>query len=268
MIPPMRIFEPHAHMVARTTQDYEAMARAGVEVIVEPAFWLGELRKHAGSFFDYFDALLNWEHTRAERYGIKQFVTLAMNPKEANDRALAEAVLKELPRYLDRERVVAVGEIGFDAINDVEEEFFVRQAEMARERGLPLLIHSPHIDKKRGIERLIAVLRRMNFDMGRVLMDHNTEETTPISKAAGMWSGHTIYPISKMSPERMANVLFEHGFERMMVNSAADWGPSDPLMVPHVIDELRSRGAKESDVQKLVWDNPVEFFSKSGRLKL
>lgn len=267
-MPPMRIFEPHAHMIARTTQDYEAMARAGIEVIVEPAFWLGEPRRHAGSFFDYFSALLNYENTRASRYGIKQFVTLAMNPKECNDRALAEAVVKDLPRFLDHERVVGVGEIGFDAINDVEEDFFVRQTELARERGLPLLIHSSHLDKKRGIERMIATLKRMNFPPGRVLMDHNTEETTPIAKAAGMWCGHTIYPISKMSPERMANVLFEHGFDRMMINSAADWGPSDPMMVPHTIEELRMRGARDTDIQKLVWGNPVEFFSQSGRLKL
>jgi predicted metal-dependent TIM-barrel fold hydrolase len=32
--PRLRIFEPHAHMVARTTNDYEAMARAGIEVVV------------------------------------------------------------------------------------------------------------------------------------------------------------------------------------------------------------------------------------------
>ncbi len=264
----MRIIEPHAHMYARTTNDYEAMARAGIEVVVEPAFWLGETRKHAGSFFDYFDHLINYEHSRAAKYGIKQFVTIAMNPKESNNAELAQKVIDELPRYLENERVVAVGEIGFDRINDVEEEFMIKQIVLAREYGLPLLVHSPHINKREGIKRILGVVKKLDFPMDRTLMDHNVEDTTPVTLAAGAYCGHTIYPITKVSPNRMANILEEHGYDRMMINSAADWGPSDPLMVPHTIEELRSRGAKEKDIQKLIWDTPFEFFSKSGRFKL
>ncbi len=263
----MRIFEPHAHMYARTTNDYEAMARAGVEVIVEPAFWLGETRKYAGSFFDYFDHLINYEHSRAGRYGIKQYVTIAMNPKESNNHELAQEVLEELPRFLERPTVVAVGEIGFDQINATEEEFFVRQAELAREFKLPILIHSPHLAKYEGIRRLIEALKGMDYAMDRVLMDHNTEDTTPMSLKAGCWAGHTVYPITKLSPERMANIIEDNGTDRMMINSAADWGPSDPLMITHCIEELRGRGRPDADIQKVVWDNPWSFFSKSGRLK-
>lgn len=263
----MRIFEPHAHMYARVTRDYELMAKAGVEMIVEPAFWLGEPRKHAGSFLDYFDHLYNYEHNRAGRYGIKQYVALAMNPKEANDREMAAAVVKELPRYLERERVVSVGEIGFDAINSVEEESFIEQAELARQFKLPLLIHSPHLGKFEGIQRLLDVLKGMKFPMGQVLMDHNVEATTPMTLKAGAWAGHTVYPISKLSPERMANILEDNGYDRMMINSAADWGPSDPLMINHTLNELQGRGAKAKDLQRLVWDNPWTFFAQSGRLK-
>ena len=254
-------------MYARTTRDYEDMARAGIEVIVEPAFWLGETRKHAGSFFDYFDHLTGYENKRAAQYGIRQYVTLAMNPKEANDKPLAKAVMDDLPRFLERDGVVAVGEVGFDAITDAEEEAFVRQIEMAREFGLPVMIHSPHLDKYEGIRKMIEILQGLKYDMDWILMDHNTEETTAMSLKAGCWSGHTVYPISKVSPERMANIIDEHGFEKMMVNSAVDWGPSDPLMIPYTIEELRGRGHKDANIQKLVWDNPMEFFSKSGRLK-
>ncbi|MDP6958804.1 MAG: TatD family hydrolase [Planctomycetota bacterium] len=266
IVVPMRICEPHAHMCARTTHDYEAMAKAGIEVIVEPAFWLGETRKYPGSFFDYFDHLIGYEHKRAATYGIRQYVTIAMNPKEANDRDLGKAVVDELPRFLEVDHVVAVGEIGFDAISEAEEESFVRQVELAREFGLPLLIHSPHVNKYEGIQKLLEVLGHLDFPMEKVLMDHNTEETTEMSLSAGAWAGHTVYPISKISPERMANIVEKHGIERMMINSAADWGPSDPLMVPYTIEELRRRGVVEEDIQKLVWDNPMSFFSQSGRI--
>jgi hypothetical protein len=264
----MRIFEPHLHMYARVTQDYEALSRAGVEVIVEPAFWLGQPRNHPGSFLDYFDHLTGYEHNRAGRYGIKQFVSIAMNPKEANNRALAEAVIKEMPRWLENKVVVAVGEIGFDAITPIEEEMMVRQIELARTFGLPLQIHSPHLNKFQGIKRILEVVQQAGFPMEKTLVDHNLEDTTPMTLKAGAWAGHTVYPISKLSPERAANILEENGYDRMMIHSAADWGASDPMMVPHTIDELRGRGAKEKEIERLVWDNPVAFFSQSKRLTL
>src|SRR3954451_1722702 len=45
--------DPHAHMISRTTSDYEAMARAGVVAVIEPSFWLGQPRTHVGSYMDY-----------------------------------------------------------------------------------------------------------------------------------------------------------------------------------------------------------------------
>jgi len=263
----MRIFEPHIHMYARTTQDYEAMARAGVECIVEPAFWLGETRKYPGTFFDYFDHLTGYEHSRAAKYGIRQYVAIAMNPKEANNFELAEEVVEELPRFLDNPNVVAVGELGLDAITPTEEEFFVRQAELARERSLPLLIHTPHIQKIEGVRRIIEILKGLDYDMDMVDMDHNVEETTEISRKAGCWLGFTLYSYTKVTPERMANILEEHGFDRMMANSSADWGPSDPLMLCYLAEELRGRGHREKDIEKILWDNPFAFYSKSRRIK-
>ena len=40
----MRFFDPHVHMTSRTTDDYQAMADAGVVALIEPAFWLGQPR--------------------------------------------------------------------------------------------------------------------------------------------------------------------------------------------------------------------------------
>src|SRR3954452_21441366 len=83
----MRIFDPHIHMSSRTTNDYQAMYDAGVRALVEPAFWLGQPRTSVGSFTDYFDSLLGWEPFRAAQFGIAHHCAIALNPKEANDRA-------------------------------------------------------------------------------------------------------------------------------------------------------------------------------------
>ena len=88
----MRIFDPHAHMTSRTTDDYEAMAASGVKALVEPAFWLGQPRTSVGSFVDYFNSLLGWERFRAAQFGIRHHCTIGLNPKEANDDLLRREV--------------------------------------------------------------------------------------------------------------------------------------------------------------------------------
>jgi uncharacterized protein len=99
------IIDSHAHMISRTTDDYEAMARAGVVAVIEPAFWLGQPRTNVGSFIDYFSLISGFERFRAGQFGIRHYCTIGLNPKEANNEALAEAVIDALPRFLAREGV-------------------------------------------------------------------------------------------------------------------------------------------------------------------
>jgi uncharacterized protein len=264
----MRLFDPHIHMTSRTTDDYQAMADAGIAAIVEPAFWVGQPRTHVGTFEDYFLSLLGWERFRAQQFAIRHFCTLALNPKEANSAELAEGVLALLPRYLDKDGVVAVGEIGYDDQTDAEDRCFRRQIELAREHQLPILIHTPHRDKKRGTERTLALVKEVGFPPELTLVDHNTEETLPLVLESGCWAGHSIYPQTKMDEGRMVTLVKQYGTQRIIVNSAADWGVSDPLKVPKTAAALRAAGVAEADIEQVVWHNPVRFFAQSGRLDL
>lgn len=262
----MKLFDPHIHMTSRTTDDYQAMADAGIRAIVEPAFWLGQPRTHVGTFEDYFLALLGWERFRASQFGIAHFCTMGMNPKEANHSELADGVLELLPRYLAKEGVVAVGEIGFDDMTAAEDRVFRRQIELALEYELPILIHTPHRDKKRGTERTVAIVKEMGVDPALVLVDHNNEETIRITLDSGCWAGHSIYPNTKMDETRMVKLALQYGPNRLIVNSAADWGVSDPLKVPKTAAAMLAAGMSERAVETIVWDNPVAFFAQSGRL--
>jgi hypothetical protein len=264
----MKIFDPHIHMTSRTTDDYQAMAAAGIVAIVEPAFWLGQPRTTIGSFIDYFNSLVGWERFRASQFGIRHFCTMGLNPKESNNPKLAGEVLALLPRYLDKDGVVAIGEIGFDDQTDAEEASMVQQFELAREFELPVLVHTPHRDKKQGTIRTIEIVRRVGFPEERVLIDHNTEETLPIVLETRCWAGHTIYPFTKMDEQRMAALVKKYGSDRIIVNSAADWGISDPLKVPKTIAVMREQGIPDETISRIVWDNPVGFFAQSGRLDL
>lgn len=262
----MKMFDPHIHMTSRTTTDYAAMAEGGIKAVVEPAFWLGQPRTTAGAFIDYFNSLLGWERFRASQFGIRHFCTLSINPKESNNQRLAEEVVELLPRFLQKDGVVAVGEVGFDDQTDAEEKWFARQVELAREYDLPVLVHTPHRDKKKGTIRSIAVIRDVGFPEEKVLIDHNTEETLPIVLETACWAAHSIYPNTKMDEGRMAALVKKYGCERILINSAADWGISDPLKVPKTVQVMRAEGIAEEDIEKIVWQNPVAFFAQSGNL--
>ena len=261
----MKIIDPHVHMTSRTTDDYEAMAGAGIVAVIEPAFWLGQPRTTVGSFVDYFNSLLGWERFRASQFGIRHFCTMGLNPKEANNARLADEVLDLLPRYLVKDGVVAVGEIGFDDQTDAEEKYLARQIELAREYDLPVLIHTPHRDKKQGTIRSLELVRSLKFPEERVLIDHNNEETLPLVLETGCWAGHTIYPNTKMDEHRMAALVKRYGTTRIIVNSAADWGISDPLKVPKTIEVMQAQGIGDDVIRTIVWDNPRAFFGQSGR---
>jgi hypothetical protein len=66
----------------------------------------------------------------------------------------------------------------------------------------------------------------------------------------------------------MVAILREYGLERMLVNSAADWGRSDPLLTRTTGEAMLAAGFTEDDVDQVLWRNPVEFFGQSGRLEL
>lgn len=264
----MRFFDPHIHMTSRTTDDYEAMRQAGIVALIEPSFWLGQPRSHVGTFEDYFRSLIGWEPFRASQFGIRHFCTLSLNPKEANNPAVAQDVFELLPTYLPKDSVVAIGEIGYDEMTPEEDRYFELQVDLARRWDLPILIHTPHRDKKRGTERSLALIRDVGFPEERTLIDHNTEETLPLVLDTGCWAGHSIYPNTKMDEARMVALVKRFGTERIIINSAADWGVSDPLKVPKTAEAMHVGGISERDIETIVWHNPVAFFSQSGKLDL
>lgn len=264
----MKLIDPHIHMSARTTDDYERMRAAGIVAVIEPAFWLGQPRTAVGSFVDYFSCLVGWERFRASQFGIRHYCTIGLNSKEANNEALAEAVIDILPRYLGKEGVVAVGEIGYDDITENEEYFFAAQMEVAKDLDLPILIHTPHRDKKVGTERTMALIREVGVKEEMVLVDHLNEITLPIVLESDCWRGHSVYPHTKMSEERMVALLKQYGTEKMVVNSAADWGRSDPLKVPKTGELMLEEGFTPDIVHKVLFENPIEFYAQSGKISL
>jgi predicted metal-dependent TIM-barrel fold hydrolase len=263
----MRFIDPHIHMSARTTDDYERMAAAGIVALIEPAFWLGQPRTQVGSYIDYLSSLVGWERFRAAQFGIRHYCTIGLNSKEANNEALAEQVLEILPRYLMKEGVVAVGEIGYDDQTPVEDKYYRAQLALAKEFGMLVQVHTPHRDKKSGTIKSMEVAMEMGVAPNSVVIDHNNEETVKDVLDRGFWAAFTIYPNTKMGNERMVEIARKYGSDHIFIDSSADWGVSDPLAVPKTARLMLDRGIAAKDVEAICYGNALKAFGQSGQMK-
>jgi predicted metal-dependent TIM-barrel fold hydrolase len=262
--------EPHAHMVSRTTEDYEKMALAGCRAICEPAFWAGFDRSSPEGFRDYYRQLTEYEPKRAAKYHIPHFCWLCINPKEADDVGFAREVMSLLPEFLDAPNVLGIGEIGLNKNTRNELLIFEEHVQLAVDRDLPILIHTPHLEDKLKGTRLIldALANFSQLDRGRVVIDHVEEHTVDLVLDQGYWAGMTLYPISKCSPSRAVDILETHERDRLWLNSACDWGVSDPLAVVKCGLEMSQRQHPLEDIHRILHDNPKRFLEQCPNFHL
>ena len=265
----MYFIDPHVHMISRTTDDYERMTRMGCVAISEPAFWAGYDRGSAASFHDYFRQLTEFEPMRAGWSGIQHYTWLCINAKEAENVSLAREVIKLIPEFLDRPNVLGIGEIGLNKNTLNESTIFQEHVDLAVRLNQQILIHTPHLqDKFKGTHMIVDMLRGdSRVQPHRVLIDHVEEHTVRLARDHGFWCAMTLYPTTKCTPARAADIIELYGDEQIMVNSAGDWGPSNPLAVPDFIQEMRKRGHSETKIKKIVYDNPLKFFSQSKNFR-
>jgi predicted metal-dependent TIM-barrel fold hydrolase len=264
----MRIIEPHVHMYSRVVEDYEMMALCGIEAVVEPAFWLGNDRVYAGSFFDYFNHISNWEpKNRAAKRGLKHFCVLGVNPKEAENAPLSREVIAGLEPYFQRPTVIGVGEIGLNNITTNEEAILAEQLALAKKLDVPVIIHSPHNNKLEGVLRTIAICKEVGVNPAHVDLDHNTEETLQHSLDGGFWAGITMYTRTKCTPQRARDMVERFGTERILLNSSCDWETSDPLAVPRAANLMLRTGFTRAQTSQVVWENPYQFLCQSAKFK-
>lgn len=266
----MHYIDMHAHMVSRATDDYKAMSLSGCVAVTEPAFWAGFDRVSVDVFRDYFNRLTDFEPDRAARYGIQHFCWLCLNPKEAEDRELTKQVLDIIPEFLERPNVLGIGEIGLNRVTRNELDSFIDHVKLALQYEQPIHIHTPHLeDKYKGSKVIVDTLLSIDgVTPERVMVDHAEEHTIPFILDNGFWTGLTLYPTTKASYQRAIDMIERYGPDRIIVASACDWGPSQPLAVPNFIYEMRRRGHSEAAIKKIVLDNPREFLSQSPKFKL
>jgi hypothetical protein len=153
-----------------------------------------------------------------------------------------------------------------ERLKAAEEKYYRAQLEMAKEMNLPVQVHTPHRDKKKGTERSMAIALEHGLDPKMVIIDHNNEETVKSVLDQGFYAAFTIYPFTKMGNERMVEIVKEYGPTRIMVNSAADWGISDPLAIPKTAALMKIKGIDVETIRQVTYQNALDAFAQSGQI--
>ncbi len=180
---------------------------------------------------------------------------------------MSRDVIAMIPEFLDRPGVLGIGEIGLNKNTRNEATIFQEHVDLAAKTNELILIHTPHLeDKYKGTRMIIDMLKNdRRIQPARVLVDHVEEHTVRLALDSGFWCGMTLYPTTKCTPARAVDIIEMVGTERIMANSAGDWGKSDPLAVPEMIQEMKRRGHPESTIRKVVYENPLAFFRQCAR---
>lgn len=202
----------------------------------------------------------DWEElalstTRLRRAGLGAFAALSVPPGRIPARG-TEALLAELPDWLSRRGVAAIGPTGPGAGTPREEEIFARQLEMARSLRRPVLVAAPPRDAVRAIRRAIAVLRESGVAADRVLVDGADARTVRLLRAVGYCAVLSL--AAGPGPlDAAARLVRSLGPEGIALASHAGDGTGDLLALPRVRDRMARLGLSDAVIRRVCGRNAL-----------
>jgi uncharacterized protein len=259
----MRIIDPHLHIDRMKGKDAETLSIAGVEAGILPTPHLLPWMVSAETLMRMWRNFLDFEVNHSQSLGITLKVTLCV-PFYGLDTESIQECLKALPQYLDHKNVVGLGEIGMDAGIQDEEKIFRIQLGLARERHLPVIVHTPTPLEPQAVpvtRQIIKVIESEHFPLDRVILDHTGRNSLKDRLASGAMAGLSLC-YDKLRPEDAAEIVAENSQHRqqLLINSEFGYAGEGYFSVPRAVLAMRRLGLKRDVIEGITWDNPRQFF--------
>lgn len=250
------IIDAHLHADCRPVEDFKNMKIAGVNAIVSCAYDPLEMKKSNVSF-EHFNRIINREAKRVENEGIKFYCAVGVHPRAIPTDF--EKVLEKLPEYLEKKNVIAIGEIGLETADDLEQKVFVEQLKIADENNYKIIVHTPRTNKVEITEKIVKLLDE-HINPRLVQLDHVDFSIVDsiIDKEYSL--GITIQPL-KMSTEETIQMLEKYGYDKFILDSDISYAPSNPLSLPETKHELEKRGVNKNSINKVMFENVLKFYN-------
>ncbi|MDO5834990.1 MAG: TatD family hydrolase [Methanobacterium sp.] len=253
------MIDAHIHADCRPYEDFETMAIAGIESALTLAHDPMRMTSSA-VVLDHFHRILENDFIRAQKNGITLKAALGLHPRSiCSDYKM---VLRKLPWFLDKEEVVAIGEIGLENASDLEREVFRSQLQMADELNMKVAVHTPRQNKREITIKTLSIIDG-NIDPAQVVVDHVDSSIIDLMADFEGMLGITVQP-QKMTPKEAVELLdgtfHDYDPRRFMLDSDMSSSPSDPLSVPKTVHQLKLTGWNDKEVDMLSWKNATDFY--------
>lgn len=248
------IIDAHLHADCRPVEDFKNMNMAGVDAIVSCAYDPLDMNKSNVSF-EHFNRIINREAKRVENEGIKLYCAVGVHP-----RAIPidyDTVIEKLPEYLEKNNVIAIGEIGLERADELEQEVFIKQLKLADENGYNIIVHTPRTNKKEVTNQIVKLLDE-HINPKLVQLDHIDFSIIDSLIDKEYTLGITVQPL-KMSTDETVKMLEEYGYDKFVLDSDISYAPSNPMSLPETKHELEKKGVDKNSIDKVMYKNVLKF---------
>jgi len=268
----MEMIDAHIHIDSVSYQDLALMATAGVTAVISQTYYAHvnvEITSH--TIIDLYQRLLKFETWRTAQELIDTYVAVSLNPVSIPSDY--EKVLEVIPRYLEDEGVVAIGEIGLEpgsmtCPDLVKQEEIVRaQLRIAKQYNKPVVFHTPATEKEKWVGKCFHLITQEGVDRAKVVIDHADATVAKMISGFGCIAGVTVQPWRNVTPADGAKIALDCPYDRVLINSDCNPLLSDPLSVPKTAHEMRRLGISKDDIKKIVFDNPCRIFNLDEKCK-
>lgn len=249
--------DAHIHADVRSYEDFGRMALAGIEKAVTCAHDVYRMST-SDVYFDHYDRLLRAETQKAGKNGVELFVALGVHPRAIPKDA--SKIIRELPKFLDNKKVVAIGETGLDRVDKREVEMLKKQMEVCVKTDLPIIVHTPTKGKSGAIDEILHLVETTGVDPRKVVIDHVNGEVVEKVIDRETYIGLSIQPPSKLSHLEVAKIIEDYGASKFMLNSDMSSIASDPLAIPRTALEMKKMGISKGRIRKVSYDHASAFF--------
>jgi len=251
------IFETHAHYDDEAfDEDRESLlaqlGSAGIERVV-----------NIGASIESCKTTLELMEKYPFMYG-----ALGVHPSETAE--LTEESFAWLEKQCNHAKCVAVGEIGLDYYwpepdRETQKKWFVRQLQLAKKVGLPVVIHS-----RDAAQDTVEIMKEQHAEEigGVVHCFSYTKETAEIFLKMGFYIG--IGGVVTFKNAKKLKEAVEHiPLERIVIETDCPYLAPEPnrgkrnssLNLPYVIDEIaRIKQVDRETVERVTWENGERLY--------
>ena len=262
----MEMIDAHIHIDHVSRKDLELIATARVTAVVSHTYYPHvNVEITSQTILDLYQRLVKFETWRAAQELIDTYVAVSLNPVSIPPDY--ERVLEAIPRYLEEEKVVAIGEIGLEPGSKTcpdlarQEEIVKAQLRIAKQYSKPVVFHTPQTEKEKWVRKYFDLLTQENVDHAKVVIDHADATVAKTISDFGCTAGITVQPWRNLTPADGAKIVSECPYDKVIVDSDCSPLLSDPLSVPKTVHEMRRLGLSKDEIKKVVFDNPCRIFN-------